>query len=317
MTDRTKRLSMIAAGALVCLWSGAVLDRVIGHAGTNTAEVKQDCILVAPNLTSQTSCPSPATLSNTTNVVLNIGAGAQVDTCTFGDSSLSPVFLAGQGLGPTHIQIPQLNDTANVSDSAKSFGSGGTVTYTATTLTDTTKTFPASFVGATIQSIFNTAKVASVSGNVITLMAAWSPATPTAGDPYQAAPCTDNLGGHDQVVAINGWGVALVDAASDEGTAEGSGTAGDTMSLYVPANGAVIYQDSGQCITTLNYSPTPIPQYHVNGAYDDVNTFTINGTGSAGLIPLKVAGGAGCPIVSTSASFTSTLQFSQVVQDAG
>jgi hypothetical protein len=315
MTDRTKRLSMIAAGAMVCLGSGAVLDRVIGHAGTTAAEVKQDCILVAPNLTSQTSCPQPAILTNTTNLVLNIGAGALVDTCTFGYSTLSPVFLAGQGLGPTHIQIPQFNDTANSSDSGKSFGSGGTVTYAANTVTDTTKTFPASFVGATIQSMFNTATVASVSGSTLTLMAAWSPATPTTGDPYQVAPCTDNLGGHDQIVNVNGWGITLTDAASDEGSAEGSGTTGDTMSINIPANGAVIYQASSQCITTLNYSPTPIPQYRISGAYDDVSTLTINGTGSAASIPLKVAGGGACPTASTSASFTATLQFDQIVQD--
>ena len=163
--------------------------------------------------------------------------------------------------------------------------------------------------------MFNTATVASVSGNTITLMAAWSPATPTAGDPYQVAPCTDSAGGHDQVVGINGWGLTLIDAASDEGSAEGSGTTGDSMSIYVPANGAVIYQDSNQCITTLNYSPTSIPQYHVNGAYDDVNTFTINGTGSAGSIPIKVAGGVSCPTASTTASLTATLQFNEIVQD--
>src|SRR5438132_2392385 len=125
-TDRTKRLSMVVAGALVCLASGAVIDRVIGHAGPTTAEVKQDCILVAPNLTSQTVCPQPAILTNSTNLVFS--AGALVDTCTFGYSTLSPVFLAGQGLGPTHIQIPQFNDTANANDSGRSFGSAGTAT---------------------------------------------------------------------------------------------------------------------------------------------------------------------------------------------
>jgi hypothetical protein len=164
-----------------------------------TVEVKNDCPHFQcrrhrANVVSRTQyAPS------TTDQVINIAGGALITTCKFMDSSLSPLFVSEQGTGPFHIAAPQFNNIlSGPADSAQSFGSGASVSYTATTVTDTTKTYPASFVGLKIQSLFNTGTVASVSGNTITLSGTgWSPSTPTSGtDPYQVAPCTDNIGRH-------------------------------------------------------------------------------------------------------------------------
>ncbi|TMF13137.1 MAG: hypothetical protein E6I33_11330, partial [Chloroflexi bacterium] len=204
-------------------------------------ESRNDCILIGAATTGQTLCPTPVTLTNSGNVVLTTNGGGFSSTCTFWFSTLAPVFVSGQGLGSFHLQIPQFNDTASAGDSAKSSGSGSTVTYTANTITDTSNIFPASFVGKLIQSKFSTGTVVGGAGtNTLTLAANWSPGQPSNGDPYQVAPCTDSAAGHDQFVNVNGWGVTFVDASNDEVSLEGSGTTGDALTVNIPAAGAVV-----------------------------------------------------------------------------
>jgi len=217
MKRRTRRLSLIGAIALICLTSGVL----VAHARQATAEVKVDCLIFNGAGTGQTSCPGGVTIQSTGNQVFTIGivgSGGIQTTCTHVFSSISPTFATLQGLGPFHVQTPQFNDTTSISDSGKSFGSGATVTYTNTTLTDTTKAFPASFVGTTVEAVDATTNpitpytgtVASVSGTTITLTATgWTTPSlnthPVNGDQYQVAPCTDTLGGHTMTVTRVGW----------------------------------------------------------------------------------------------------------------
>lgn len=64
-------------------------------------------------------------------------------------------------------------------------GSGGTVTYGATTLTDTGKAWVVNqWVGLVVTSGANTGTVLSNTATVITLVAAWAPGTPIAGAAY-------------------------------------------------------------------------------------------------------------------------------------
>ena len=277
------------------------------------AETHVDCLLFSSGTTGQTSCPTGVTLTNSTNLVLSTNGGGLNITCTFWDSTLSPTFATLQGLGPTHIQIPQFNDLGNMSDSNSSFGSGATVTYTANTVTDTSKAFAVSFMGKTIQSKFSTGVVASVSGSTLTLNSNWSPATPVNGDPYQVAPCTDSLSGHDQFVAVNGWSLTFLDAADDEGSAEGSGTTGDALNLMVPVTGVVIYQAGASCTITLN--PSGPGKYAVTAGYDDNTVLTVNGSGNSGAIPISVSGSGSCPSGATAATWTGSSVFSQTIRD--
>jgi hypothetical protein len=277
------------------------------------AETHVDCLLFNPGATGQTTCPTGVSLTSSTNLVLSTNGGGLTITCSFWDSTLSPTFATLQGLGPTHIQIPQFNNVGNFLDSNSSFGSGGTVTYTSNTVTDTSKTFPASFVGKTIQSKFSTGVVASVSGTTLTLTSNWTSPAPVNGDPYQVAPCTDSLSGHDQFVAVNGWNITFVDAASDEGSAEGSGTTGDAMNLIIPVTGVVIYQAGASCMITLN--PSGPGKYAVNAGYDDNTVLTVNGSGTAGAIPISVSGSGPCPSAAAAATWTGSIVFSQTVRD--
>ena len=338
MTHRTRKLGTLAAIAVVSLASGVTL----AHA---TAETKVDCLLVNPGAggTGQTSCPGAVLFTATSDQIFNVAAGALTTDCTFVASTLSPTFLTGQGLGPFHIQTPQFNDIARsdpnaFADSGKSFGSGAPVTYTATTVTDTTKAFPAIFVGMKIQSKFNTSTVSSVSGNTITISPAWSPSTPAAGDPYQVAPCTDNLGGTTQTVTINGWSETAIDTPTDEGGAEGAGSSTcpnplpnappytcDVVNVNVPLNGAVVYESPGQCQLTVNSSTNHTTPLHVDAASDDNNTLTVEGnatsTDAASTIPVQVAAGGGvtCPgggsLVNVTAYYTGSVVYSVPVHD--
>jgi hypothetical protein len=334
MTGRTKRLGIVAAVVVVCSASGVL----VGHAVTNTAETKLDCIIVNGAVTGQTQCPQPTFFVATSDQVFNVAAGALVTACTFVDSALSPNYVTGQSLGPFHVQTLQFNNMSRsdpnaIADSAKSFGGGSSVTYGANTITDTTKaSYPAIFVGLKIQSKFNTGTVASItnniSGSTLTLTANWSPSTPGAGDPYQVAPCTDNLGGTTQTVTINGWGETFVDQANDEGNAEGLGTSTcpnplgpppwpcDVVNIGVPLNGAVIYESPGQCVLTVNSSSNHTTKLQVDAGTDDNTTLTVSGTATgtdgASNIPVQVAAGGGltCPgggsLVNVTAFYTGT-----------
>jgi hypothetical protein len=322
-------LGIVAALVVVCSSSGVL----VGHAVTNTTETKLDCIIVNGAVTGQTQCPTPAFFTATSDQVFNVAAGALVTDCTWVDSALSPNFVTGQSLGPFHVQTLQFNNMSRsdpnaIVDSSKSFGIGATVTYTSTTVVDTTKAFPAIFVGMKIQAKFATGTVASVSGNTITLTAPWSPGTPAAMTPYQVAPCTDNLGGTTQTVTINGWGETLVDQATDEGNAEGLGTSTcpnplgpppwpcDVVNIGVPLDGAVIYESPGQCVLTVNSSTNHTTKLQVDLGTDDNTTLTVSGTATgtdvASNIPVQVAAGGGltCPgggsLVNVTAFYTGT-----------
>jgi hypothetical protein len=273
-------------------------------------ETHVDCLLFNSAATGMTSCPTGVTLTNSTNLVLTANGTPVSITCTFWDSTLSPTFATLQGLGPTHIMIPQFNDVNNFFDSNISFGSG---VYTSNTVTDNTHNFPMSAVGKVIQSKFSSGTVASVSGTTATLTGNWSPATPTNGDPYQVAPCTDNIGGHDQFVAVQGWNVTFLDSANDEGLTEGSGTTGDGLYLMVPVAGVVIYEAGASCTITIN--PSGPGKYAVSGGYDDNTVLTVNGSGNSGAIPISVSGGGPCPSSATAATWTGSSVFSQTVRD--
>jgi hypothetical protein len=338
MTRRTKKLGIVGIAVIVCAASGVVL----GHAVTNTAETKLDCIIVNGAVTGQTQCPVPTFFTATSDQIFNVAAGALITDCTFVDSALSPNFVTGQSLGPFHVQTPQFNNISRsdpnaIVDSSKSFGIGATVTYTSTTVVDTTKAFPAIFVGLKIQAKFATGTVASVSGNTITLTAPWSPATPAAATPYQVAPCTDNLGGTTQTVTINGWGQTIVDNALDEGNAEGPGTstcpdplgpgpwACDVVNIGVPLNGAEVFESPGQCDLIVNSSTNHTTKFQVNAGTDDNTMLSVHGTATgtdpSSLIPVHVASGGGltCPggggLLDTTAYYTGTLLYSLPTHD--
>jgi hypothetical protein len=343
MTRRTKKLGIVGIAVIVCAASGVVL----GHAVTNTAETRVDCIIVNGTVTGQTQCPQPTFFTATSDQIFNVAAGALVTDCTFVDSALSPVYVTGQSLGPFHVQTPQFNNMSRsdpnaIADSAKSFGTGGSVTYGANTITDTTKaSYPAIFVGLKIQSKFNTGTVASItnniSGSTLTLTANWSPSTPAAGDPYQVAPCTDNLGGTTQTVTINGWGEAIVDNATDEGNAEGLGTSTcpnplgpppwpcDAVTINVPLNGAEVFESPGQCDLIVNFSGNHTTKFQVDAGTDDNTTLTVSGTATgtdnASKIPVHVAatGGLTCPggggLLDTTAYYTGGLLYSLPTHD--
>jgi hypothetical protein len=305
-------------------------------------EVKNDCLIINGGVTGQTSCPGPITLISATDQVFNVGGGALITTCTFVDSALSPLFFAESGLGPTHIQTPQFNDTANAAESANSFGGGASVTYGAGppgTMTDTTKaSFRATFVGKKIQSKFNTGTIASTAGGTITLTAAWSPSTPAAGDPYQIEPCTDNIAGTTQTVTFYGWGTTLLDQPTDEGSPEGLGSSAgcpaagtalppvppapagcDVLTVNVPVAGAVIYESPGGCVITVN--PSGPGKFTVDGKFDDNTTLTVDGTAvgtdHASQIPVNIAaGGVKCPPLGpATAYYTGTFALSAPVRD--
>jgi hypothetical protein len=71
-------------------------------------------------------------------------------------------------------------------------GSGGTVTYTANTLTDTAKLWRVNlWAGALAQSGANSGTVASNTPNTLTLVSNWAPATPAAGAAYTVTPYWD------------------------------------------------------------------------------------------------------------------------------
>jgi hypothetical protein len=328
---------MGAAVAVAFLASGVAL----GHAVTNTAETAVDCLIVNGVSTGQTKCAGGVAFTATTDQIFNVAAGALITDCTFVSSSLSPTFLTSQGLGPFHVQTPQFNDISRsdpnaVSDSNKSFGSGGTVTYTATTVTDTAKSWNfTTFNGMKIQSKFNTATIASSTGNTITLSAAWSPSTPAAGDPYQVAPCTDNLGGTTQTVTINGWVQTALDEVTDETNAEGLGTstcpnppvtsACDVVNIGVPLDGAVVYESPGQCQLTVNSSTNHTTKFQVDAGTDDNTMLSVSGTATgtdnASNIPVQVAAGGGlsCPggggLVNVNSFYTGSLVYSTPVVD--
>jgi hypothetical protein len=161
--------------------------------------------------------------------------------------------------------------------------------------------------------------VASVSGSTLTLttgaLGDWTPfgtlAThPINGDRYQAAPCTDSLGGHTMTATTNGWAYIEYDCVatypnppnctsndegSPEGTAAGAGT--DTIGIRVPVLGAEVFEDLAQCDIKVN--PTGTAKYEVNASTNDKDLVTVAGTvgGSdpASTIPLVTTGTATCP----------------------
>jgi hypothetical protein len=357
MRGRTKRLSVVAAIVMVCAASGVVL----GHAVTTVGpEAHVDCLIFNAASTGQTACPTGVQIRGTSPQIFTIGVvggGGLQTNCsnppgsTTGSgpgvfSTISPTFATLQGLGPFHVQTPQFNDTTNFADSNQSMGVGGTVTYNTAspfTITDTSKSFPASFVGVAVEAVDTTTTpitawsgtVASVSGSTATLTTGvggdWTPfgtlAThPANGDRYQIAPCTDSLGGHTMTVTTNGWVYLQYDCVatyptppnctgndegSPEGTAAGAGT--DSVGIRVPVLGAEVFEDLAQCDIKVN--PTGTTKYEVNASTNDKDKVTVAGTvggppsDPASNIPLSVTGTATCPTALTKAAYTGTLSF--------
>jgi len=333
MTRRTKKLGIVGIAVIVCAASGVVL----GHAVTNTAEVKVDCLIFSAATTGQTSCPGGVTIAATTHQIFTVGivgnGGISTD-CSNVISSISPTFATLQGLGPFHAQIPQFNNTAtgaaSTGDSGKSFGSGGTVTYSTTspfTLTDTSKAFPASFNSQVVMAVdpstnpitawTGTVGASGVSGNTLTLGGlGWTTTSltnhPPAGARYQVEPCMDTLGGHTMTVTTNGWTFTTLDAAGDEGATEGPGASPqDTVNVGVPVLGAEVFEDLAQCDIKVN--PTGTALFQVNASTNDSSTITVAGTvgGSdhASNIPISVTGTPTCPTSATVSAYTGTIGY--------
>jgi hypothetical protein len=174
-------------------------------------------------------------------------------------------------------------------------GTGGTVTYGANTLTDSSKSWTTNqWANADVKVGVQEAIVLSNTATTLTLKANWTPTPPTAGSTY-------NLHGD-----VGGC------TSSDEGSPEG--TAGtDTVGIRVPVDGAVVYEDLAQCDIKVN--PTGTAKYEVNASTNDKDLITVAGTvggpatDPASNIPLSVTGTATCPTALTKAAYTGTLSF--------
>ena len=110
-------------------------------------------------------------------------------------------------------------DTPLNQPSVLAANSGDTVTYGATTLTDTAQSFaPNSLQGRLVKSGANTATVASNTATVLTLTGPWSPAVPNPHDAYVVQSADPKTGEVQFGNVLNGAGIAQANAVSATAT---------------------------------------------------------------------------------------------------
>ncbi len=127
-----------------------------------------------------------------------------------------------------------------------------------------------------------------------------TPSAPTGLGPFNINDPTFGGCGSGLTVRTNHtngpWQLTFIDAANDEGLAEGSGSTGDQIKITIPKAGATF---TDTFIPGCTITVAPSGSATITGTYDDVNTLTL----SSASVPVS---GSGCSTGNNTTSVSGT-----------